>query len=229
MLKLIRLEWKKHNIGKQIGIAVITTAVLMLFILMTARELESAETVEAYGESMLDAAVGLFVHMSYMVFTGVMIAAYIVGAYEKKTINLMFSYPISRSKILLSKVFAVWIFAFAAMMISKALLYGELLLTKSYIGINTESLLIWEPSFWLDVVLSSAAMVSISFIALPVGMKMKSSKATIVAAVIIVCFTQGQIGSVTLVNNMAFYAVLFAAAVASVWLSVWRVELRDVV
>lgn len=228
MLKLIRLEWKKHNIGKQMRIALITTACLMLFMLMTARELETAETVEAYGKSMLDAAVALFVHMSYMVFTGVMIAAYIVGAYEKKTINLMFSYPISRGKIILAKVLAVWIFDFAAMVISKALLYGGLLLTRSLTGINAESLLILEPSFWADVVLSSAAMVSISFIALPIGMKWKSSKATIVAAVIIVCFTQGQIGSMTLVNNMTFYAVLFAVAAAFVWLSVWRVEQRDV-
>ena len=228
MLKLIRLEWKKHNIGKQIRIAVITTALLMLFVLMTARELETSETVEVYGKSMLDAAVALFVHMSYMVFTGVMIAGYIVGAYEKKTINLMFSYPISRAKIIMAKVLAVWIFDFAAMVISKALLYGGLLLTKSFTGISAEGLMILEPSFWLDVVLSSAAMVSISFIALPIGMKLKSSKAAIVAAVIIVCFTQGQIGSVTLVNNMTFYAALFAVAVASVWLSVWRVEQRDV-
>lgn len=228
MLKLIRLEWKKNNIGKQIRIAVITTALLMLFVLMTARELETSETVEAYGKSMLGAAVALFVHMSYMVFTGVMIAAYIVGAYEKKTINLMFSYPISRAKIILAKVLAVWIFDFVAMVISKALLYAGLLLTKSVTGINAEGLLIGEPSFWLDAVLSSAAMVSISFIALPIGMKMKSSKAAIVAAVIIVCFTQGQIGSMTLVNNMTFYAALFAVAVASVWLSVRRVEVRDV-
>ncbi len=228
MLKLIRLEWKKHNIGKQIRIAVITTALLMLFVLMTARELETSETVEAYGKSMLDAAVALFVHMSYMVFTGVMIAGYIVGAYEKKTINLMFSYPISRAKIIMAKVLAVWIFDFAAMVISKALLYGGLLLTKSFTGISAEGLMILEPSFWLDAVLSSAAMVSISFIALPIGMKLKSSKAAIVAAVIIVCFTQGQIGSMTLVNNMTFYAALFAVAVASVWLSVWRVEQRDV-
>lgn len=228
MLKLIRLEWKKHNIGKQIRIAVITTAFLMLFMLMTARELETAETVEAYGKSMLDASVALFVHMSYMVFTGVMIASYIVGAYEKKTINLMFSYPIGRAKIIMAKVLAVWIFDFVAMVVSKAALYAVLLLTKSFTGIGAEGLLIREPSFWLDAALSSAAMVSISFIALPIGMKLRSSKATIVAAVIIVCFTQGQIGSMTLVNNMTFYAALFAVAVASVWLSIWRVEQRDV-
>lgn len=228
MLKLIKLEWKKNNILKYIRNAVITTVVLAALLLMAAGELETEETVQAYGKSMLDTSVGLFVHMAYIVFTGVMIAAYLVGAYEKKMINLMFSYPIKRSRILFSKIGAVWIFNFAAMVISKAVIYFVLAATKSFTGISATGISLGEPSFWLDAVLSSAAMVSISFIALPVGLQMKSSKAAIVAAVVIVCLTQGGIGSATLANNMTFYAILFVVAVISVWLSVWRVETRDV-
>lgn len=227
MMKLIRLEWKKNNILKCIRNAVITTAVLLVFMIMTARELETQETLEMYGKGMLDSSVALFVHMSYVIFTGVMIAAYIVGAYEKKTMNLMFSYPIKRRKIILAKVSAVWIFNFVAMVVSKVVIYLVLILAKSSIGITAESIPAGELSFWLDMVLSSAAMVSISFIALPIGLKMKSSRAVIVASVIIVCFTQGNIGGATLVNNMPFYAMLFVAAVVSVYLSVCNVETKD--
>lgn len=227
MMKLIRLEWKKNDILKYIRNAVITTAALLVFILMAARELETKETVESYGKGMLDSSVGLFVHMSYIIFTGVMIAAYIVGAYEKKTMNLMFSYPIKRRKIILAKVSAVWIFNFLAMVGSKVVIYLVLILAKSSIGITAESIPAGELSFWLDMVLSSAAMVSISFIALPIGLKMKSSRAAIVASVIIVFLTQGNIGGATLVNNMTFYAMLFVAAAVSVYLSVCNVETKD--
>ncbi|MFG6323621.1 MAG: ABC transporter permease [Lachnospiraceae bacterium] len=227
MMKLIRLEWKKNNILKYIRNAVITTTVLLVFILMAARELETKETVGSYGKGMLDSSVGLFVHMSYIIFTGVMIAAYIVGAYEKKTMNLMFSYPIKRRKIILAKVSAVWIFNFLAMVGSKVVIYLVLILAKSSIGITAESIPAGELSFWLDMVLSSAAMVSISFIALPIGLKMKSSRAAIVASVIIVFLTQGNIGGATLVNNMTFYAMLFVAAAVSVYLSVCNVETKD--
>ncbi|MFG6345403.1 MAG: ABC transporter permease [Lachnospiraceae bacterium] len=227
MMKLIRLEWKKNNILKYIRNAVITTTVLLVFILMAARELETKETVESYGKGMLDSSVGLFVHMSYIIFTGVMIAAYIVGAYEKKTMNLMFSYPIKRRKIILAKVSAVWIFNFLAMVVSKAVLYLALILTKSFTGITAVGIQAGKPSFWLEAVLSSAAMVSISFIALPIGLKMKSSRAAIVASVIIVFLTQGNIGGATLVNNMTFYAMLFVAAAVSVYLSVCNVETKD--
>ncbi len=228
MLKLIRLEWKKNNILKYIRNAAITTAVLLAFLLMAAGELETVETVQAYGKSMLGASVGMFVHVAYIIFTGVMIAAFIVGAYEKKTIHLMFSYPIKRSKIIFSKIGAVWLFNFAAMVVSKAVIYLVLTAAKSFVGISAAGLSVGESSFWLEAVLSSAAMTSISFIALPVGLKMKSSKAAIVASVVIVCFTQGGIGQATLANNMGFYAVLCVVAVVSVWLSVWRVETRDV-
>ena len=40
MMKLIRLEWKKNNILKYIRNAVITTTVLLVFILMAARVIE---------------------------------------------------------------------------------------------------------------------------------------------------------------------------------------------
>ncbi|MDE7324611.1 MAG: ABC transporter permease [Lachnospiraceae bacterium] len=229
MMKLIRLEWKKNNILKYIRNAAVTTAVILVFMLMTARELETVETVETYGKGMLDSSVALFIHMSYIIFTGVMIAAYIVGAYEKKTMNLMFSYPIKRRKIILAKVSAVWIFNFVAMVSSKIGIYIVLVLSKSFIGISAESIPIGELSFWLDIVLSSAAMVSISFIALPIGLKMKSSKAAIVASVIIVCFTQGNIGAATLVNNIPFYAILFVAAAVSVYLSVYNAETKDLI
>lgn len=228
MLKLIKLEWKKNNIGKYIRNAVVTTAALLILLLMAAGELETEATVQSYGKTMLDVSVGMFVHVAYIIFTGVMIAAFIVGAYEKKTIHLMFCYPMKRSRIILSKVCAVWIFGFVAMTVSKAAISLILILTKSFTGITAAGLAVGEPAFWLEAVLSSAAMASISFIALPIGLKMKSSKAAIVASVIIVCFTQGGIGSATLANNMTFYAILSVAAIVSVYLSVRRVETRDV-
>lgn len=55
--------------------AAIMTGILLIFIIAAAGELETAATVEVYGRSMLSAAVELFVHMLYIIFTGVMLAA----------------------------------------------------------------------------------------------------------------------------------------------------------
>lgn len=228
MLKLIKLEWKKQNIGVYIRNAVIMTLVLLVFIVLMTTELDADETMALYGKSMLNTAVELFAHMSYMIFTGAMIAAFIVSAYENKNINLMFSYPIKRQKILLSKVLAVWIFNFTALTLSKFLIYIILYVTKSYTHITAGGIRFGEASFYLEILLSSAAMVSISYIALFVGLLAKSSKGTIITTVIIVCFTQGNLGSFTLVGNLPFYAVLFILSIISVYLSVKNVETADV-
>lgn len=227
MLKLIRLEWKKNRVGTYIRNAVIMTVILSLMLTAMAGELETVETVEAYGTDMINASVDLFMNMAYIIFTGVMLASFIVGAYEKRTMHLMFSYPISRKKILISKMAAVWLFNVAAVVISKAFTFGMMLLARPFLGISAAGIAFDAPSFWLDMLLGSAAMVSISYIALLVGLLMKSSKAAIVTAVVITFLTQGNIGSATLVNNLAFYGMLLVIAAWAVFLSLHRVEVRD--
>lgn len=228
MFKLIRLEWKKNQIGKYFRNAAILTTILLVFIVAMASELDADITIEQYGKSMVNVAVELFTHMAYIIFTGVMLSAFIVNAYEKKTINLMFSYPIKRQKILLSKIIAIWIFNFCALIMSKLIIYSALLLTKSFTNISTTSIQITELPFWLNIISSSAIMVSISYIALLIGLKMKSTKAAIITSVIVVCFTQGNIGAYTLVDNVPFYVFLCALSLVSVFLSIYNAETKDV-
>lgn len=204
------------------------TGILLFFVMATAAESDAAETVALYEKSIINVTVEVFTHMSYIIFTGVMLAGFIVSAYESRTINLMFSYPIRRQKILLSKIFAVWIFCFSALVLSKLFLYGVLYMTTSYTSLTAADIPFGEVSFYSNILLSSAAMVSISYIALLVGLVMKSSKAAIITSVIISCLTQGNIGEYTLANNIAFYMVLLVLSVAAVYLSVHNVEAKDV-
>ena len=80
MIKLVRLEWKKNNVIMYIRNAVIATAILAVFMLMMAGELETNETMQAYGRGMLGTSVELFVNMTYIVFTGVMLASFMWAA-----------------------------------------------------------------------------------------------------------------------------------------------------
>ena len=63
MLNLIRLEWKKNNIGKYIRNAAIMTFVLLFFILLMAGELDADTSMEAYNGSVVNTTVDLFTHM----------------------------------------------------------------------------------------------------------------------------------------------------------------------
>lgn len=233
MWKLMKLEWKKSNMKKYVVKATVVTVIIFLTILAMSGELEGIETIEDYGKSMIKAGVDMFANMAFILCTAVMLASLIISSYKDKTMDLMFSYPIKRQKILLSKMLLVWIFNFFALVLCKLIVYGGLVLASPLAHISAESVLpagIWtDVSFYLEVLFNSAIMVSASYAALLVGMRMKSSKAAIVAACIIMLLTQGNIGSYTLINNIPFYMGMVVVSAVSAFLCVHGVEIKDVV
>ena len=64
------------------------------------------------GNSAISSSIELFTSMAFLVFTSVMLSTYIVSAYKNKTMNLMFSYPIKRQKILVSQIVSCMDFQF---------------------------------------------------------------------------------------------------------------------
>lgn len=230
MLKLIKLEWRKANIRKHIRYVAIMTIGLLGFLIVTAGT-AGADTTSMgfYERSVINAAVELYTNMTYIVFTGVMLASVIVGEYEKGTISLMFSYPIKRRDILLSKIFSVWIFNVVALIFSKIFIYVVLLSLQSFIKISVQDIPFSSLMFWADMVIGSVIMISISYIALPIGLKMKSSKATVVADVLIACFSHGNIRGYTLLGKGYYYIFLVTFTVLFIFLSIRNIENDDVV
>lgn len=229
MLKLIKLEYKKGNITKHIRNAAIMTLVLLLFLVMTAGDAGAdLASIGFHERSILNAAVELYSNMSFMVFTGIMLASFIVGEYEKGTINLMFSYPINRKKIMLSKIGAVWFFNVVALILSKLFIYGILFLLIDFLHLSTNDIPFCSLMFWLDMLLSSIIMISIAHIGLPLGLKAKSSKVTVVAAILIASFTHGNIDGYTLLGNVYYYAFLIVLTVLLLFLSIYNIETKDI-
>ncbi|NBI87003.1 response regulator [Lachnospiraceae bacterium] len=63
---------------------------------------------------------------------------------------------------------------------------------------------------------------------IPAAVPKGGGKAAIITSVILVCVTQGNIGTYTLIGNIPFYVVLFVLAVLSVYLSIHNIETKDV-
>lgn len=232
MIKLIKLEWKKNNIAKYIRNALILAMFLCAFVFALAflgiandpdGTLDAAE-----GMNIISAPIELFTSISFLIFTSVMLASFIVSAYKNKTMNLMFSYPIKRQKILASQMIAVWLFNFTALVVTKLLIYvciyvGSKSMPSSFvIDFNMGSL-----SFYTQLFIKSFVIVSMSFIALFVGMKMKSSKATIIASFILIFLTQANIGDFSLADNFVFPAILTIVSFVFAVLSIYNAETKD--
>lgn len=233
MLKLIKLEWKKNHIGKYIRNAVILASILSLFIfalafLGIANDPDTGVPDAAPGNDIISAPIELFTSISFLIFTSVMLASFIVSAYKNKTMYLMFSYPIKRQKILASQMLAVWIFNFIALVLTKLLIYSCILAGSNFMASSFPlDFNMVHVSFYIQLILKSAVIVSMSFIALFIGMAMKSSKATIISSFLLIFLTQANIGDFTLKGNLAFPAILTALSLFFAVLSVHHVETKD--
>ena len=228
MLKLVRLEWKKNNIGKYIKGVIIMAALLGLFVFALAFlgiANDPDGTLDAApGTDVISAPIELFTSMAFLIYTSVMLASFIVSAYKNKTMNLMFSYPIKRQKILASQMIAVWTFNFAALILTKLAIYmcvffGAKFMQSSFVV----DFSIGSLSFYIQLILKSVVIVSMSFIALFVGMALKSSKATIVTSFLLIFLTQANIGDFTMAGNAVFPIILTAISLLFAALSIVNV------
>lgn len=231
MFKLIRLEWKKNNVKKAILSALIMILILAVFIFIAT----FFGTVSTTSEGEADIADGLVISlveiltgMSFLVFAGTLFSSFIVSTYKNKTMALMFSYPIKRKKIMLSQMLAVWILSFVLLVVAKLFIYCCILVglrfftSQFLIEIDMTSL-----SFYLTLVVNSLVMITMSFVTLFVGIMMKSSKATIVSAIILIVLTQVGFGDLTLANFSAFQYIMAAVGVISAFLCMLNVEKKD--
>ena len=232
MLKLIRLEWKKNNIVKYIGGVIIIMLLLSLFVFAMAFwgiANDPDGTLDAVtGKDMISAPIELFTSITFLIYTSVMLASFIVSAYKNKTMNIMFSYPIKRQKILASQMIAVWTFNFVALMLTKLAIYmcvflGAKFMKSSFvIDFNVGSL-----SFYIQMILKSVVVVSMSFIALFIGMAIKSSKATIITSFLLIFLTQANVGDFTMANNAVFPVILTVISFGFAVLSICNAESKD--
>ena len=232
MLKLIKLEWKKNNIGKYIRNIVILTTLLCLFIFALAFlgiANDPDGTLDAApGMDTISSPIELFTGMTFLIFTSVMLASFIVSAYKNKTMNLMFTYPVKRQKILVSQMIAVWIFNFVALVLSKFVIYlcifiGSRYMCSSFaVDFDISSL-----SFYIQLILKSFVIVSMSFIALFVGMAMKSSKATMITSFLLIFLTQANVGDFTMADHAVVPLVLTIVSFTFAILSIYNVENKD--
>ena len=233
MLKLIKLEWKKNNTGKYLLKALILAALLCFFILALAylgiaNDPDTGVPDAAPGNGTISAPIELFTGMCYLIYTSSMLSAFIISSYQNRTMELMFSYPIRRQKILVSQMLAVWIFSFTALVLTKLLLYGAVLVCSLVrqsafpLDYSMDS-----PHFYIQLILKSAVTVSISFIALFIGLKLKSTKAALITSFLLILLTQANVGDITLADNTVFPLLLAAGSLVFAVLSVCRAEARD--
>lgn len=224
MKTLIRLELRRTNfrtyVISALIIAVIMLGFLYLFAYASMLETNDADMKIFSGYENLIPLYGVLNMTVFCVLAAVIYSKIIIEEYSGKRPILLFSYPINRKKIMLSKLCIVFVFTVIAMFISNFLIFIIFGVSEKFLhlvsGDFTYSIMFQAIETTLIMSLSAA---SIGIIAVGIGFIKKSVPTTIVSAVLIASLmcnivantTSSKIAMYIFVAVMILIGIMFSA------------------
>ncbi|WHY77852.1 ABC transporter permease [Neobacillus sp. WH10] len=202
MIRLIKLELRRNNIRTYVIASIIITIVMLgfLYLFAYAPKLEPTDKdLEVFlGYNNLIPMFGVINMTAFCVLSAVMYSKFIIEEYSGKRSILLFSYPVSRKKILLSKLSVVSIFTIFSMIISNLIIFLIFGITEKSMHLVSGD---FTASIMLQVIKITVVMAfiaaSIGIIATGIGFIKKSVAATIVSAVLLASLMCNIVGNTT--------------------------------
>ncbi len=212
MINLMKLELQRNNIKIYITASAVICIVItgLLYILAFApHEIpDDPEVIEFFGNySNLLTMVLTLSMMAFSILSSVMHSRFVIEEYKEKRAVLLFSYPVSRTKILLAKLAVVFLFTGLAMIVSNLLAIGIFSASESLAplvggGLSMQTVL---DSVRLSAVLAVAAA-GIGCVSVGIGFfANRSVPATLVSSMVLAA----------LISNLALNAVFGSSNVSS--------------
>jgi ABC-type transport system involved in multi-copper enzyme maturation permease subunit len=201
MLKLMLLELKKNKLNWYLKGAIISNLIIMALIwLITYMEkLEGTVVFTNYTEAFM--LIGTLVRATFIIFAAVLIGKLVIGEYTNKTISVLFTYPVKRTKLMLAKILIISGITFLTVAISNTFVLTGFLILNNYYQYFQEpisaNIIINQIILILVYAVATAGM---SLVPLYFGMRKKSISATIVSSILIDLIFNSNFNS----NNQAF-------------------------
>lgn len=227
MTKLIELEWRKLEQKKVIGEVIIYWVILMFlpvfFLKVVMADLAFTDFAESYSSAM---ELMQAIQMGFVLFGASMINHVFIEEYKNKTMSLSFGYPISRKKLVMAKVWFIFLAVFLCTLIS-FVLSG----ITTYIFDQFMHVIHGQPTF-ADItafaarsIVHSAVVALISFVPLFLfGIWKRAVIPTVICSVFLMQFPNfAGLFHITLSMEL-LYGVLSLIGLVSVYLSIAKVN-----
>lgn len=205
MINLIKLEFDKYKPGKNRSI-IITHLILLGLLLIMLFSSNADEEYLTWDDFVI--LVDVLVRSTFIIYSSVIMAKLVVGEFETRTIYQLFSYPIARWKLMISKIIIVLAFTSVNIIIGNIFNLIILSLVNNIYnlipGTLTFSLLSGYTMYYLSGFIVSCLIALVPF---TVSMYKKKTSTTIISSVIIVVLTVSSSGSGFTVTDYIVRAV----------------------
>ncbi|MEK4301493.1 ABC transporter permease [Oceanobacillus sp. FSL W8-0428] len=226
MLKLMSLEMRKVNFGRYINssmAACFAVTGFLFFMLYVDRDLYTASSTDFFF------LVDSITRMVFIVFSGVLISRLVIEEYNDKTITLKFTYPISRKKLISSKLLIIICFTFFSILLSR--IFATVVLTMldnslNFIEGDIKFQMIIE--HFRNTILYDFSASGISLVPLFLGMLKKSVRTTIITSIIIAAFFGASNEDLSIGSFIVIPLTLTIIGVVASYFSIRNIEHKDV-
>lgn len=213
MNKLISLEWKRNSMRSYHTGVFISGALMLglLYLLAAIPKLDPSETdLEMFmSYRSLAGLTNIMLMVIFTILSAVMSAKFVIEEYTGKRAILLFSYPVSRQKVLSAKMCMIFLYTVTAMCLCGMAIFGIFFGTESVFQICSDTLSLATILYCSFSLVCDSLLAGVwGMIALWIGFGKQSVTVTIVAAVII-SVVMCQIMAMTL--NYFVGAVIFLA------------------
>jgi ABC-type transport system involved in multi-copper enzyme maturation permease subunit len=230
MLNLMKLEMKKNKFGWYFRGVILANVLIVLFMCFISyvTRLEGESIFTGLSEAL--SVIGTFVRVTFVVFASVLFAKLIIDEYKNNTISVLFTYPIQRKKLILSKILLIMGITFIVIVVSNVFVAGSFVIVNQYFHFVQDELtsdLI--SSELINIVVQSIAATGMSLISLYFGMRKKSVPATIVSSLLIVGVINSNNNDFSLSSIIAIPLTLGVIGVCVAYFTFRNIERTDIV
>ncbi|MGW5953403.1 ABC transporter permease [Bacillus mycoides] len=233
MLKLMKLEWKKHKLSsyfKSVAICIIAIFAVVNLMALGAKD-EVDGLFSDFTQQMV--LINTVIRITFIIFSSVILSRLIIDEYKNKTIQLLFMYPLQRKMLMRAKLTIVFCFCFVSTIIATFSISLLVYFVSPMMGLIETPATIGEIIAIVPATFINAFMISgISLIPLFFGMRKKSTPTTITSAVIIGMLISSNFGSgngqVSMFNFIAIPIVLCLLGIFISYLSYRKIDKIDV-
>lgn len=229
MFSLLKLELKKFNFNLKFLITLICNIVILGIVSLIF--FNEKDSFNANFESLyilIQITLSL-ISMTFMIFASTLISSMITSEYRDKTITLLFTYPISRRKLLSSKLLLIFLFTFLSMIFSAIFVFGmfyAIVHITNSISFTITADMIFKVLFTSLIVLLKNSIIAL----IPVyfGIKTKCTAVTIISGFLIACFLHSSFNGFNLSNIFAIPMSFILLSIFIIYIVLLNVYNTDV-
>lgn len=229
MFKLIHLEIKKFKLFDYwLGILMANIGFIAFLSMIFVLE-KNHGNIPFENFDMVMSISNAAVRATFIIFSSVILVKIIIDEYKTNSIDIMFTYPISRKKIMWTKLIIVACFTFITIMISTLFVGGVVYLLDTMFDIIPGDIRKEEiVENLLTAFLGALASAGLSLIPLFFGMRNKSASATFVSSIILVALTNSTSNNFTVFSFIVIPISLGLIGILIGYLTVRNIEHVDI-